>query len=159
MWHRAGSPWLNHDTLCASISHLLPMVTPEAGLCEGSGACCRTACACSAWIPAVPHSQHGSCQFTALPWPCSLPRVCESGPRFPLQCYWQYFTFGCTLVHLRCFLCCPAWLLGHSAYPHGKTCMASAQGQSGVGLAFREMSLGIEECCLIIVIWQQWGHR
>lgn len=37
--------------------------------------------------------------------------------------------------------------------------MASAQGQSEVGLAFREMSLGAEEFCLIIVICQQQGHK
>lgn len=46
-----------------------------------------------------------------------------------------------------------------AACPYGRARMGSAQGQSGVGLAFREMSLGPEEFCLIIIIWQQWGHR
>lgn len=63
--------------LHASVSHLLPVVAAEAGLCEGFGACCRTTW--SAWIPAVPHPQRGSCWCRAppRPWP---PRACEGSP-------------------------------------------------------------------------------
>lgn len=115
------------------------------------------------FLPCHLHSRGAAVSLVSY----SFTRACKCGPR-------RFLTAVLLTVHLGgCFAAEMLFLLsgsvtagsfsrGHrswAASPHGRPCLASAQGQSRVGLAFRDMSLGAEEFCLIIVIWQQWGHN
>lgn len=97
----------------------------------------------------------------------SFTRACKCGPRRFLTALSLTVHLGGRFAAEMLFLLSGSMTAGSfsrrhrswAASPHGRPCLASAQGQSKVGMAFREMSLGAEEFCLIIVIWQQWGHN
>lgn len=97
----------------------------------------------------------------------SFTRACKRGPRRFLTALSLTVHLGGRFAAEMLFLLSGSMTAGSfsrrhrswAASPHGRPCLASAQGQSKVGMAFREMSLGAEEFCLIIVIWQQWGHN
>lgn len=117
---------------------------------RGSRACCRTAHACSAWIPALPRSQ-------PCPGPAAPQGSSEWDRRVLLWRCWQNVTFGghwcpgsasCALQH-DCWDTQP-----REPVPMAQHAWPCSRAQAA-GLAPGEMTLGQEFC----LISQQRGQR
>lgn len=133
-------------------SGLSPSV-PRCPSCpRGSRACCRTARACSAWIPALPRSQ-------PFPGPAAPQGLSQWDKRLLLWCAaGRTHLCGDTgaLGVLPVLSSVTAGTLSQESLSPWHSMHGLAPGHRGAGLAPREMTLGTQEFCLIS---QQRGQR